>query len=360
MSKKRNRKRNRQTRPQEDSNQAWKNAMKKDFTNPISYQIIKHERYYNHYYSWLQQIAYQLNDWTGFPDDIPENLAEIYLVDDGSFGYIEDTKYGNVLVRGNGTMVGNYNQPTFFQSVDKYYYDLSYPVYYFGRIKFKETQGLVCYNKLSSFNSVNGMTDLEALNIYATQLAFIKVISDINVNTQKTPYIITYEDDLLLEEVQRLFLNVDGNMPVMFTKAVLDEDGKKVQDGQIKDMLQVLKLNTPLLAEQLDVLKQKVWDEAMSHFGLMSMAQRKKERSTEAEAQSNIQQIQATQNARLKSRREFCKLADQLYGRKLTVRPSNQIIETEVGGYEFATVDGNTDELLRTGKGSARINPTEK
>ena len=72
-----NRKRNRNTKPDDYSNQAWKKHLKEvDFQNPLIYQRIRYDQYFTHYFNWLQQIAYQLFEWDGFPDDVPKNYLD--------------------------------------------------------------------------------------------------------------------------------------------------------------------------------------------------------------------------------------------------------------------------------------------
>lgn len=343
-----NRKRNRQTKPDPNSNQSWLKWQKElDFQNPLIYQRIRYEQYYNHYYTWLQQIAYSIMEWEGFPEDVPTNYIEVNLHERGYLGYKENTKFGNVLVNGRGTHVGSYDYPTYFQSTDRYYKSISYPIYYYGRLQMPNS-GFLIKNKIDYTLTTNDLSSCSLFRMYATRLAFLKTISDINLNTQKTPYILTYDDDLLLEEVQRLFTNVDGNMPVTITKAVTDEKGKKVLGGQISDMINVLDLKSPYLVDKLETQKQKEWDEAMACLGLMNTAQHKKERLTEQESKANIEQVKAMQIAMLKPREEFCHLYKLMTGKEITVKPRQAPIESEVGMYEFTTLDGNADGIRTT------------
>lgn len=333
------RKRNRQTKPDDYSNRAWKKHLKElDFQNPLIYQRIRYDQYFTHYYNWLQQIAYQLFEWEGFPDDVPTNYLEVMLHDKGQIGYVENTKYGNILVNGVGKSFGSYNVPTSFDASDLFFKSISFPVYYYGRYDFPNS-GFIIKNKTDHNRMMGDLSSMATIRMYATRLAFIKTISDINLNTQKTPFFLTYEDDLLLEEVQRMFTNVDGNAPAIMTRAVLDEKGKKQIGGQIKDMIQVLDLKSPYLVDKLETQKQKEWDEAMASFGLMNMAQYKKERMTKSESEANTQQVLAMQNALLKPRKEFCELYQRKTNKMITVKPFTDTIETEGGSYEFTEME---------------------
>lgn len=334
------RKRNRQTRPS-----SIKRYFKEtDYHSQVMIQRVRYEEYFNHYYTWLQQIAYQLYDWYGLPDSIPENYLEISLIDKGSIGFHSNQKYGDILVNGVSTQVGSYNYPTAFQSSDIFYKDVSFPIYYYGRYELPNS-GFLIRNKMIANSSLSPSPVLSMtsqLKLYATRLAFIKVISDINLNTQKTPYFITYDDDLILEEVQKLFENVDGNQPVIWTKALINEKGKKEFNGQLKDMISVLDLKSPYLVDKLETQKQKEWDEAMSCFGLMNISQYKKERMTKSESEANVQQVVAMQNSLLKPRKEFCHLYNTFYKKEISiglrqeisVEPFTQQVDTEGGSYQ--------------------------
>lgn len=326
-----------QTKPDPNSNRAFKEDMGQQ--NPIIYQIAKHKRYFNHYYTWLQQIAYQLYTWGGdIPEEIPKNLIEVYLHEHGRVAMVDTPKYGNILVNGVGDFPGNYFEPTTFRVTDKFYSDVSFPLYYYGRAKFPNS-GIMIKNRLQPVNSKVDLSSVSVFSLYAENLAFIKQISDINLNTQKTPIIVTYDDNLQMQEVNQLFDRYDGNQPVIFTRSVVDEEGKKLSsDGQMAKAMQVLDLKTKFVVDKLETQKQKVWDEAMGCFGLMNMSQYKKERMTKTESEANTQQTVAMQNSMLQPRLEFTELYYQLKGKRITVEPTMQTIsvgESEGGG-EYA------------------------
>lgn len=325
-----------QTRPDPNSNQVWKQNV--DQQNPMVYQMAKHQRYFNHYYSWLQQIAYQLYSWGGdLPQEIPKNLIEIYLHQYGRPAMARTDKYGSILVNGTGEFMGNYFEPTTFRVTDKYYADVSFPLYYYGRAKFPNS-GILMKNRLQPVNTKVDLSSVSGFTMYAENLAFIKQISDINLNTQKTPIIVTYDDNLQLQEVNQLFDRYDGSQPVIFTRNVIDEEGKKLTGGQMATAMQVLDLKTKFVVDKLETQKQKVWDEAMGWLGLMNMSQYKKERMTKTESEANTEQVFAMQNSMLQARLEFTELYYQLYGKRITVEPTTQSFTTDdpEGGGEYA------------------------
>lgn len=333
------RKRNKQTKPEPNSNSTWKkNTQGKNLIVP---QITKHRIYFNHYYTWLQQIAYQLFEWEGLPDDVPPLMIEMMLHEMGTVGFSRKTDGNGIIshavVSGVGEMVGTYNVPTSFRSTDRFFSDISFPVYYYGRYKFPNS-GLLIKNRIGYFNSVYDLSSLTGFAMYAEKLAFLKIVSDINLNAQKTPIVVS-SDDLNLNEMERLYDNYDGNMPIFYTRDVVDENGIKIKGDQLQDRVKVLNTQSPFLLDKLDLQKEREWNEAMTWLSLDSIATNKKERLVTSEADANKQQSTAMQNSMLKARQEFCILAKQLWGWDVTVKPTQQIFYDEMGnGY------GNTNK----------------
>ena len=146
-----------------------------------------------------------------------KNYLEVMLHDKGYVGYVEETKYGNILVNG----VDNPLEVTTFQQVFKQVI-VSSNLFHSLFIILEDTTSLMVVLSLKikpdHNHMIGDLSSLATIRMYATRLAFIKTISDINLNTQKTPYFLTYDDDLLLEEVQR-FTNVDGNSPCYHDKS---------------------------------------------------------------------------------------------------------------------------------------------
>lgn len=333
------RKRNKQTKPNPNSNATWKkNTQGKNLIVP---QIAKHRIYFNHYYTWLQQIAYQLFEWEGLPDDVPPLMIEMMLHEMGTVGFSRKTDSNDIsthaVVSGVGEMVGTYNVPTSFRSTDRFFSNISFPVYYYGRYKFPNS-GLLIKNRIGYFNSVYDLSSLTGFAMYAEKLAFLKIVSDINLNAQKTPVVVS-SDDLNLNEMERLYDNYDGNMPVFYTRDVVDENGIKIKGDQLQDRVKVLNTQSPFLLDKLDLQKEREWNEAMTWLSLDSIATNKKERLVTSEADANKQQSTAMQNSMLKARQEFCILAKQLWGLDISVKPTQQIFYDEMGnGY------GNTNK----------------
>lgn len=329
------------TRPDPNSNRSYtgKNTLRpypEQTQDKLFVQIAKHQKYFNHYYEWLQRIAYQLYEWE-VPKEIPKTLIECYLHEYGQVAFYDDPLYGKIMVQGASTGVGNYNYPTGYVSNDKYYADVTFPLYYYGRIQDKN-MGAMISNQIGLYNTKFNYASLSIFQIYAEQLAFIKQVSDLNLNTQKTPIVMVIDDTMRTQQVEELYTQYDGNNPVIFTRRILDESGNPKLGGQMKDMITTLKTDAPFLLDKLETQKQKVWDEAMSSLGLMNTVQYKKERMTKSESEANQEQVFAVQNSMLQARLEGCELVNKALGWDISVKPSTQNIETEGGTYTNESV----------------------
>lgn len=324
------------TRPDPNSNRSYiggntRKPYPEQTTDPILVQIAKHTKYFNHYYSWLQRIAYQLYEWN-VPKELPKNLIEVYLHEFGQVAFVDHEEFGKILLQGVASGVGNYYYPTEFTSNDKFYLDVKVPLYYYGR-ETDTKRGAMVTNHIGQFSTDMIYSSSSIFQLYAEQLAFIKQLSDINLNAQKTPVIMMIDDTIRTQQVEELYTKVDGNSPVIFTRKILDENGNVKIGGQMKDMITTLKTDAPFLLDKLETQKQKVWDEAMACLGLMNMAQYKKERMTKTESEANEQQVFAVQNSLLQARIEGCELINTALGWNVSVKPSVQKIQTEGGEY---------------------------
>lgn len=322
-----NRKRNKQTRPNPQSNRTW--LRQQENMSPILPYIIQYQRYVNHYYEWLQQIGGQLYEWEGFPDEVPSHMIEPMVWNYGTVAWQDNQKLGEIFTKGTTQLIGSYNVPTFFQSTDRFFTSISFPIYYYGRYKFPNS-GLLLNNRLVVPGENQDLSSTRGMLLYAEQLATLKQISDINLNAQKTPIVMLYDGDNL-QSIQHLYDEYDGSKPVIFSRKVIDEKGELKTGEQMADLIKTLDTKAPFILDKIEAQKEKVWNEAMSWYGLSSVAHVKTERLTQSESESTQDQFLGMQNSMLQSRLEFCKLYKMLTGRTITCRPTSQTFKDERG-----------------------------
>lgn len=275
--------------------------------------------YFNHYYNWLCDIALQLFEWEGLPKEVPFYELEKNLIYRGVTAlYFDKTMYKYVILNGTYTDINLYNEPIRFQSANPKYRNSSFPLY----VEAKDIPncGILIRNNLNFRPLVDGLRE------YATRLANIKQIIEMNLNAHKHPIAIEASDYNLLS-LQKAFDQLKQNSPVMFTR----KDTKDGQGGISKDM-KVLNLGAPYIIDKLQEQFRNEWNEAMNFLGLNSLSVFKKERVNQADSNSNNEQYLATRNNLLMFREQGAERINEYFeDLNVTVAPRKFIVTNEYG-----------------------------
>ena len=281
---------------------------------------------YQQYYNRLTELAISMFDWKNVPDTIDVRFLELTLFGEGLAVFFFDPDMGD---KGEylalKTMIGG--QLNVYQIPNE-------------RRAFASNG----YNKpLDSKNSViifnnylhtNSMLDVQ---MFARRLANLDRAIDVNANAQKTPLLIECEDSQRLT-MKNLYMQYDGNMPVIFGRKGLDAKG-----------LSVLKTDAPYVADKLYQLKSQLWNEALTYLGISNTNVTKKERMISDEVMRNMGGVIASRYSRLESRREACEQINKMFGLDISVEYRSDYREAD-------------DELMlsgETGDGSKDIMVTD-
>jgi hypothetical protein len=272
---------------------------------------------YHMYYMQLKNMVLTLFEWTDLPDTINERFMEQVLFESGMALFVNDDEFGFLGVPCTLTgQVNMYNEPTAYHAVSTGYSK-----------DFTPENAVLIYN-----NNMKEGTEL-LVRLYAERLTEVERTLDINIKAQKTPVLIT------CTEAQRLTLkNVyqayEGGEPVIFGNRALDLEGFKV-----------LNTEAPFLADKLMNYKHSLWNEFCTKIGLANSNTQKKERMIEAEASSNIEQIEAFRNGMLVQRQVAVQKINDLFGLNIGVRFRANVDEgvQESGQIYNSTEDDNRE-----------------
>lgn len=249
-----------------------------------------------HWRSLLQNLYTSVFDWKGLPDTVDPLFMEMQLMLTGRVCLYQE---GN-------DFVCLPSQPAY--KVNIYGYPSVSTVWglngFSSRVKTKNAA--LCYD-----NITHGLA-MGTINYYAQKLANIDCTIDINVDNQKTPYIIRTTEQQKLSVIN-LFSRIDSYARRVLTYKNLNDENP----------IDVVQTPAPYVADKLQIQKQKILSEALNYMGVFSGISSKEERSTVGENVSNVGYIKSARDARLKPRQLFCDAANKKFGLDISVDFTN-------------------------------------
>lgn len=248
---------------------------------------------YSNYYYRLMLIARSLFKWNNLPNGIDEKWIERYLFSEGACLFFKDDKVGFMVTKfGEQGKLNYYDEPT---TVRAYATD-------FISVERENNVDSVIIR-----NNDDMIPTFPTIQIYSAKLTNIERTMDNNILAQKMPFVITCSDKQRLSFKQAIKQR-DENVPVIYGDKNLD----------IND-IKVLKTDTPIVFDKLQVQKMNVWNECLTSLGINNANTNKRERLITSEVNANDQMIQANEDVMLKARERACELINKMFGLNISV-----------------------------------------
>ena len=244
------------------------------------------------YYNRLTDLAISQFEWTNLPPTCDARFLELALFADGMAVFFKDEILGYLTLQ---TMIGGPLDVYRIPIIRRAYASNGY------NVELDNTNSVLIFNNNLHINS---LLDIE---MYAWRLYEIQRAIDVNVKGQKTPKVLTCEESQRLTLVN-LMKKYDGNQPFIF--------GKK----GLAQQLETLDISTPYVSDKLQVLKQLVWDEAMTYLGISNSNTSKRERLNTAEIRTSMGDVEAQRYTRLSERERACDKINAMFGLNVGVR----------------------------------------
>lgn len=246
---------------------------------------------YIDYYNRLKEFVINMFDWKNVPPTIDVRFLELTLAEQGFCLYFNDEFIGNLCLQAQiGGQLNVYRIPK---------YRRAYAVNGYQKTC-DDKDSVIIYN---NYLHTPSMLTVE---LYARRLYEIERTIEINVKAQKTPVaILTDESDRL--SVKNLYAQYDGNEPFILPDRNFD-----------LARIRCVKTDAPFIANELNMLKYDVWNEALAFCGIAQMNS-KRERLVASEISSNTQSIEAQRAVMLNSRRDAAKQINAMFGTNIEV-----------------------------------------
>lgn len=246
------------------------------------------------YFNQLLQLAITSFEWINVPEGIDQRFLELTLFSDGKAILFRDDDLGEYL----GLQFTNAGSLNVYRDPAR---RRAYAVNGYQKI-LDESNSVIVWNNNSRTNSY--ITVLNA----ARRLYNLDRIIDTNANAQKTPYIIQCTDTQRLT-FKNMWMNLDGNEPVIFADKSIDMSG-----------ISVLRTDAPYIAEKIYDLKTKYWNEVLTYLGISNVTMQKKERMVTDEVIRNMGGVLANRFCRLQPRQIAAEKFNKMFGTDLQVR----------------------------------------
>jgi hypothetical protein len=243
-------------------------------------------------YDRLKIIALSIHEWIDLPDTCNARFMELSLYHYGRAIFVNDEEmsYLNLCTIPSGTL-NVYNESVEYTAFSNNYNKI-----------FPRNKCVLIRN-----NILEKSTDY-TVRLFAQRLSNTERTIDININAQKTPYVILSNDKDKLT-MKNFYNQYDGNEPLILINKSLNLDNIKVH-----------KTDAPYVADKLNTYKQALMCDFLTSMGVNNVNTEKRERLITDEANSNNELISLMAETFLMTRLEACEKINKMYGLNVKVR----------------------------------------
>ena len=241
---------------------------------------------YKQYYDRLVELSCVMFDWQGLPDTVDQRFLEMTLFNSGKCLFFKDDALGYLaLPVSDSGPLNVYGIPTGREVIAPNGYHATR----------EEADSVLIWN---NYLHQGSKLDVE---MFSRRLYNMDRTIDVNINAQKTPILVRCSEEQRLV-LQNLYMEYDGNMPVIFGDKQLDMKG-----------ITVLTTGAPFVADKVREEKTATWNEALTYLGISNVNVVKKERLVSDEVSRNLGGTIASRYSRLEMRRIACEQINKMF-----------------------------------------------
>lgn len=241
---------------------------------------------YVNYFDRLCNLGMSVFKWEGLPDSVDWRFMELSLLCYGYCLFFKDEVMGYLTLRcmlGGALDVYNIPMERRAYSNNGYQNDLNF------------TNSVLIYDNLLHAPVIDDLCD------YARDLYELDQIIRVNCNAQKTPILITADQNDYLT-LKNLYAKYAGNQPFIFGTT-----------GLRSNPLQAINTGAPFVAPELYELRSNIWNQALTYLGIPNVQTQKKERLISDEVNQMNGGSIASRFTRLEARRQACDKINSMF-----------------------------------------------
>ena len=264
---------------------------------------------YSTWFNRLYNIAISRFEWLNLPDTCNEKFIEQVLFFNGFMVGYKDTALNSFLIMPctNNSVLDIFGYPA---KVNAYGYN-GYMAQNLTPYTITLGQEPTRADAALLYANYSRCPDLPAVLYFARKLTKIDRTIDVNINVQKTPYIISCGENQRLT-VANMFKQVDNFEPAIITTKFYGLNGEKP--------INVMDLKPSFVADKMQTLKRQVYQEALTYLGIEANTSEKAERQVTEELTANMGETESMRQSPLASRKQFCKEFNKIYGTNINVK----------------------------------------
>lgn len=264
---------------------------------------------YSTWFNRLYNIAISRFEWLNLPDTCNEKFIEQVLFFNGFMVGYKDRALNSFLIMPctNNSVLDIFGYPA---KVNAYGYN-GYMAQNLTPYTITLVQEPTRANAALLYANYSRCPDLPAVLYFARKLTKIDRTIDVNINVQKTPYIISCGENQRLT-VANMFKQVDNFEPAIITTKFYGLNGEKP--------INVMDLKPTFVADKMQTLKRQVYQEALTYLGIEANTSEKAERQVTEELTANMGETESMRQSPLASRKQFCKEFNKIYGTNIDVK----------------------------------------
>jgi len=274
---------------------------------------IRNDATFASYFNMLQKMSENTFKWEGFPFQVDPLFIERMLFQYGLVAVFNEPEIGLVAlpamqaggfnIYGEPQQVRAFSDRTGFSRPLKYSPDLN------------ATECILIHNTNRDLNS---SIFKGTLGMYAERLAEMKRTEDVNVFAQRTPVTIAVPEGKV-ETYKNLLADYSN-----FGQTVLGYKGLDLES------VKAIKTEAPWIAENVDELFVRTWNEAIGFLGVSNVSIQKKERISNDEVARAMGGSLAFRNIRQEPRERAVELINAKYGMNTKVTFSEDLFDLEL------------------------------